>query len=555
MMKMKRIKHIIALCLALTACVILIEAQSADKLTVEENYLAEYGSCDVHTFPDDYIVAKEASCSSTGTKYRVCSVCGYKEIVEIPINPDVHSQPATSWIYDPAPTCVDSGVKFHICYACGGKSDITEVPPDAEAHFADGDFVILTPSTCKTQGEKAHKCRYCGEYFDNQPAQLDPDNHVYTDESKREVTVIPTCALDGELVCYCDECGAVASVTAIPATGLHKIEDEWTVDVPATCVSDGMRSHHCSVCGTAFDSEVVPSTPDIHTFSDEFTIDMMPTCITEGEKSRHCIYCDAKCDIQTVPTDSHNHSYNDEWIVTREATCSEIGLMHQVCLLCGEDSVSTVIPKKEHTYGDYEVIKKSADGLSAQVKYTCSVCGYEYITVITYGENNGSGGYIGDDKDDPSKQIFKILPVDATVISVDYDSMIISNIARNMTMEKFFSNFKNSNVFVIYDTNGDFVNEESYVGTGFAVNYETNDKVPTNYYLSVTGDVDSDGKVTAADARKILRACAGLETLENEYFIAADVNMDGKVTAADARNTLRVASNITYFAQTYAPVS
>lgn len=553
-MKMKRMKHIIALCLALIACVILIEVQSADRLTVEENCLADYGSCAVHTFPDGYIVAKEASCSSTGTKYRSCSVCGYKEIVEIPINPDVHSQPATVWIYDPAPTCLSSGVKFHMCYACGGKADITEVPPAPEAHSADGDFVILIPSTCKTEGEKAHKCKYCGEYFDNQPAELDPNNHVYTDESKREVTVIPTCALDGELVCYCDECGKIADVTVIPSTGLHKIEDEWTVDIPATCVSDGVRSHHCSVCGTAFDSEVIPSAPDNHTFSDDFTIDITPTCVTEGEKSRHCIYCGARCDIQSVPTDSHNHSYSEEWIVTREATCSEIGLMHQVCLLCGEDSVSAVIPKKEHAYGDYEIIKESSDGLSAQVKYTCSVCGYEYFTIVTLGGNGGSDGYIGDDKDDPSKQIFMLLPVDGTVINVDYDSMIISNIARNMTMEKFCSNFKNSNVFVVCNTSGAFVNEESYVGTGFTVNYEAIGMAPTNYVLSVTGDVNSDGKVTAADARTILRACANLETLENEYFVAADVNCDGKITAADARNTLRVASNLTYFEKTYAPV-
>ena len=52
----------------------------------------------------------------------------------------------------------------------------------------------------------------------------------------------------------------------------------------------------------------------------------------------------------------------------------------------------------------------------------------------------------------------------------------------------------------------------------------------------IKGDVDGDGKVTASDARLILRASVGLETLDLER---ADVDGDGKVTASDAREALR----------------
>lgn len=58
------------------------------------------------------------------------------------------------------------------------------------------------------------------------------------------------------------------------------------------------------------------------------------------------------------------------------------------------------------------------------------------------------------------------------------------------------------------------------------------------------GDVDGDGKITAADARKALRAASQLETLTAEQKKAADVNNDGKVNAADARKILRQAANL-----------
>lgn len=60
----------------------------------------------------------------------------------------------------------------------------------------------------------------------------------------------------------------------------------------------------------------------------------------------------------------------------------------------------------------------------------------------------------------------------------------------------------------------------------------------------IKGDVDGDGKITAADARKALRGASQLEKLTEKQKKAADVNNDGKVTAADARTILRQAANL-----------
>lgn len=64
--------------------------------------------------------------------------------------------------------------------------------------------------------------------------------------------------------------------------------------------------------------------------------------------------------------------------------------------------------------------------------------------------------------------------------------------------------------------------------------------VKATYY----GDVDKDGKVTAADARLILRFAAELQKPTDEQKCIADFDHDGKVTSLDSRLALRTASRL-----------
>lgn len=61
---------------------------------------------------------------------------------------------------------------------------------------------------------------------------------------------------------------------------------------------------------------------------------------------------------------------------------------------------------------------------------------------------------------------------------------------------------------------------------------------------AATGDVNYDGKLTAADARLILRASAQLEPFTADQLKLADMTSDGKVTAADARAALRKSAHL-----------
>ena len=60
-----------------------------------------------------------------------------------------------------------------------------------------------------------------------------------------------------------------------------------------------------------------------------------------------------------------------------------------------------------------------------------------------------------------------------------------------------------------------------------------------SYISFLKGDVNNDGKITASDARIILRAASKLEDLDTVQKENADVDNDGKITAADARDVLR----------------
>lgn len=61
------------------------------------------------------------------------------------------------------------------------------------------------------------------------------------------------------------------------------------------------------------------------------------------------------------------------------------------------------------------------------------------------------------------------------------------------------------------------------------------------------GDVNGDGKISAADARLALRFSASLEKPTEEQKKSADVNNDGKITASDARMILRVSAGLDKF--------
>lgn len=64
------------------------------------------------------------------------------------------------------------------------------------------------------------------------------------------------------------------------------------------------------------------------------------------------------------------------------------------------------------------------------------------------------------------------------------------------------------------------------------------------YPVYYWGDMNMDGKVTAADARIALRISAKIDKMTEYALLVGDINQDGKITAADARIILRISAQI-----------
>lgn len=65
--------------------------------------------------------------------------------------------------------------------------------------------------------------------------------------------------------------------------------------------------------------------------------------------------------------------------------------------------------------------------------------------------------------------------------------------------------------------------------------------------LSMMGDANANGKVTAADARIVLRVAARLDPADSISIHNTDADGNGKISASDARLILRVAANLSEF--------
>lgn len=98
--------------------------------------------------------------------------------------------------------------------------------------------------------------------------------------------------------------------------------------------------------------------------------------------------------------------------------------------------------------------------------------------------------------------------------------------------------------FVIIDSVKGVLAPEEVIPNGayLATLYEG--YVANRIMLYVMADVNSDGRITAADARLALRGAAKVENLTQVQRVAADVNANISVTAADARLILRKAAGL-----------
>lgn len=150
---------------------------------------------------------------------------------------------------------------------------------------------------------------------------------------------------------------------------------------------------------------------------------------------------------------------------------------------------------------------------------------------------------------------YTVLPLEETGIEVGDTTAVGSYVGSE-------PDFGNLMVYAVYNSG-----EKKLLQSGYTLTHEINTSTVGKYTVTVTygdfsadfeytvaerpqrilGDVDGNGKISAADARLALRSASMLENLDENSYNAADINFDKKVTASDARMILRVAAGIDSF--------
>ena len=260
---------------------------------------------------------------------------------------------------------------------------------------------------------------------------------------------------------------------------------EWTVTKEATCAEDGEQTRTCE-CG-ATEKEAIPATGE-HVYG-EWVVTAEPTCSEDGSKESACATCDDK-KTEAIPA-TGVHTFG-EWVIIEEPTETSAGAREHTCTVCGavEAEEIPMLAPHEHVYGDWVVTVEPTCGDKGEREAVCS-CGDKKTEEIPVTDAHSFGEW--EIIEEPTE----------TAVGIREHVCTVCGKAEAEEIPMLSSGIK--------------------------------------------GDVNGDGRVTAADARLVLRAAARVETLSDNAMALAEVTGDGRVTAADARKILRVAAKVDEF--------
>ena len=180
----------------------------------------------------EWIIDTPATATTSGTKYKECTVCGYTMTTEtIPATgggEHTHSY-GSEWKND-------ADNHWHEC-SCGDKKDVA-------AHTA-SDWIIDTPATATTSGTKHKECTVCKRVLETGtiPATGGGEHtHSYGSDWKNDAT-------NHWHEC---SCGDKADKAA------HDFK--WVVDKEATATQKGSKHEECKVCGYKKAAVEIPAT-------------------------------------------------------------------------------------------------------------------------------------------------------------------------------------------------------------------------------------------------------------------------------------------------------
>lgn len=288
--------------------------------------------------PGEWTVSKEASCSETGLKIKVCGRCS--ETVETEtIAKLAHTE--GEWEVTKAATCTEKGTKAMKCTVC--KNVIKTGTIDATGHTPGAESVITKQPTCEETGLMEGKCATCGETLDT--TEIKALGHEWNAGS---VTKAPSCEFEGLKTYTCTRDSKHTKTEKITPIG-HKW-DEGKVTTDPTCTEKGVKTFTCANDASHTKTEDVAALG--HT-ADENSVRVEPTCTEDGSITGKCAVCKVDLDKETIPALGHDL---DDGTVTVPVTCEKDGTMTYACKRDGCDYTETkTIKHTGHGKPDWKV--------------------------------------------------------------------------------------------------------------------------------------------------------------------------------------------------------
>lgn len=362
----------------------------------------------------------------------------------------------------------------------------------------------------------------------------------------------PTCTQNGYTGDkYCPDCGTTVAGEIINAKG----HTEKTVPgKSATCTSDGLTDGViCSVC-----NEVIKAQTVIPAGHKEVTVPgKSATCtekgLTDGTK---CSVCGK---VLTAQKEIPMLGHKSETVKGKSATCTEKGLTDGTkCSVCGvvliaqkeipalghkfENGKCTVCSASDPGYKPAEKpaekpteapIEKPTDNTTKPAEKPTTPVTEKPTEKPTENPSEPTTNKPDEPttKPDGKKELSLVEGCKQVLDKVKKTVSVVLEKASGMTLDDFIAMFTDG-IKIENDKNG-------LVYNGMKFKHGDDE-----YTVIVKGDTEADGKITAADARRILRISARLESPDEVTSAAADIDSNSKISAAEARAVLRYAARL-----------
>ncbi|MBQ9510567.1 MAG: hypothetical protein IJR55_02545 [Clostridia bacterium] len=193
-----------------------------------------------HVYNGKEEIISEATCVVAGKKRIYCSYSGCNEYIEVAIPKLEHE--LSDWTVAKLASCTEEGLRYRTCSKCNTRFE--EKLPMVEHTFGEA---VYTAPTCVANGSSVRVCVVCG-YADTTTYPASTEYCVYPEDGY-VLKTSATCVSEGVYECTCSVCGKTTKTRTVPIDPEAHNWSEWNIVSEADCITDGIKTRSCSLCG------------------------------------------------------------------------------------------------------------------------------------------------------------------------------------------------------------------------------------------------------------------------------------------------------------------